>query len=337
MNHHSGIRAALLAACLPLLAACDAVFDYGEEDCTVTYRVQFRYDMNMKRADAFAAEVNRVTLYASGEDGRVVWQHTEEGAPLAADGYAMTLPLPAGDYRLTAWCGASVDGGAHFSIGEDLSCSLNHGHDADGTASVTTDLDRLYHGMLSVSLPATMGAERTFTCTVPLVKNTNVVRVVLQQLAGQSLDPSRFSFFITADNGRMDAGNVLLADEPVTYHAWRVESAQGEVYAGTGEAGRVSVSYPAVVAELTTARLVKGRDVRLTVTDRDTGGTVLSIPLIDYALMVKGYYNEPMDDQEYLDRQDEYSMVFFLDEGSRWMNAYIYVNSWKIVLQGADI
>ena len=52
---------------------------------------------------------------------------------------------------------------------------------------------------------------------------------------------------------------------------------------------------------------------------------------------MKGEYNRRMDDQEYLDRQDEYNMVFFLDEGDRWMDAYIYINSWKVVLQETGI
>jgi hypothetical protein len=33
-----------------------------------------------------------------------------------------------------------------------------------------------------------------------------------------------------------------------------------------------------------------------------------------------------MSDQEYLDRQDEYSMTFFLDEGE-WVSSYILINS----------
>ena len=66
------------------------------------------------------------------------------------------------------------------------------------------------------------------------------------------------------------------------------------------------------------------------------GEKILSIPLIDYALLVKGSY-AAMDDQEYLDRQDKYDLVFFLDQGDRWMNAYIYINSWKLVLQDTDL
>ena len=76
---------------------------------------------------------------------------------------------------------------------------------------------------------------------------------------------------------------------------------------------------------------------RLTVTDIVEGRKVFSIPLIDYALLVKGYYNRSMDDQEYLDRQDEYNMTFFLDEDDRWVNSFIYINSWKVVLQDSDL
>lgn len=44
-----------------------------------------------------------------------------------------------------------------------------------------------------------------------------------------------------------------------------------------------------------------------------------------------------MSDQEYLDRQDEYNMVFFLDENDRWVNSTIYINSWKVVLGSIEV
>ena len=90
------------------------------------------------------------------------------------------------------------------------------------------------------------------------------------------------------------------------------------------------------VAELTTGRLMTDQEPVLTVRNRE-GETVLSIPLVDYALLVKGYYNRDMDDQEYLDRQDEYNMTFFLDENDRWVNTSIIINSWHVVLQDVDI
>ena len=89
-------------------------------------------------------------------------------------------------------------------------------------------------------------------------------------------------------------------------------------------------------SELTVGRLMADMEPVLTVTN-DKGEKVLSIPLVDYALMVKGHYNRDMSDQEYLDRQDEYNLTFFLDENNQWMSAYIYINSWKVVLQYTDL
>ena len=81
---------------------------------------------------------------------------------------------------------------------------------------------------------------------------------------------------------------------------------------------------------------MKGHDMRVNVYNRD-GETVVSVPLIDYALLVKGKYSRELTDQEYLDYQDEYSMVFFLDERDRWIDSYIYINSWRVVLQDTDL
>ena len=44
-----------------------------------------------------------------------------------------------------------------------------------------------------------------------------------------------------------------------------------------------------------------------------------------------------MTDQDYLDRQDEYSFVFFVDDGMNWLSASIFVNSWRVVLQNVDM
>lgn len=47
-----------------LITSCNNFVYEDEEDCTVYYRLKFRYDMNLKFADAFAHEVKSVKLYA---------------------------------------------------------------------------------------------------------------------------------------------------------------------------------------------------------------------------------------------------------------------------------
>ena len=43
-----------------------------------------------------------------------------------------------------------------------------------------------------------------------------------------------------------------------------------------------------------------------------------------------------MDAQEYLDRQDEYNMTFFLHNG-QWMSAQIIINSWVVVINNENL
>lgn len=333
INKTTTLPVLMLLSVLFVMTACDGIYE-DEGDCSVHYHVKFRYDMNMKFADAFAHEVNSVTLYVLDEQNNVVWQGSEQGETLAQEGYAMEVDVAPGSYSLLAWCGLA--GGNSFAVPvssrkEDLICSLKREHKLDGTAYVKEDLNRLYHGYLEKQTFSS--EEGTHTFVVPLVKNTNNIRVVLQHLSGEPVDKDKFTFSITDENGVMNWDNKLLSDEPVTYYAWHTDSGT----AGIDDVdSRTVSSFSAVIAELTTARLVKEKAPRLKVTN-DKGETVFSIPLIDYALLVKGEYNRRMDDQEYLDRQDEYNMVFFLDEGDRWMDAYIYINSWKVVLQETGI
>ncbi len=342
----------LITGCF-MLGACDHVFIYDDEgDCAVTYKVRFKYDYNMKYADAFAHEVAWVTLYLVDSGGNVAWQKTEQGDALSQEGYVMDVDVSPGKYDLLVW-GGTTDKGS-FTIpastkATELGCTLNRSRDAGGNAYVDSDLDRLFHGYLAgQSFPEDAGS---YLYTVPLVKDTNVIRVVLQNLSGDEMDKDNFTFTITDDNGTMAWDNSVLADEEITYYAW---------YTGEGEVGDIvttaaasldatasstltlhdadtRATESAVVAELTTARLMNGNTTRLVVTNNDTGAVVFSIPLIDYLLLVKGNYNSAMDDQEFLDRQDEYSLIFFLDESGDWMDMYIYINSWKVVLQDAEL
>ena len=321
---------ALVLAC-SAAAACSGFIFEDEGDCSVTYRVKFRYDMNMKYADAFPHEVSAVTLYVLDGDGSIVWEKSESGAALAAEDYSMTVDVPAGKYDLLAWCDADEYGSWKFNTSaselSELGCSLNTKTADDGSAYTDSRIDDLYYGSLSdVDFTADEGV---VTATVPLVKDTNQFKVILQHLSGDAVDSEKFSFSISADNGSMDCTNSLTGNANVEYRAWAVSDGS----AGTKSEG----SFNLALAELTTGRLVKGRSLRLDVRVKSSGATVLSVPLVDYALLVKGHYNSALDDQEYLDRQDEYNMIFFLDEDDRWVNSYIYINSWKVVLQDTDL
>ena len=322
-----------------MAVSCGGLIYEDEGDCDVSYRVRFRYDMNMKFADAFAHEVHSVTLYVLDEDGSIVWSKTESGDALTVEGYSMEVDVPAGKYGLLAWCDADEYKSWTFpqaKVRNDLGCALNHKSDTDGSAYTDGRIDDLYYGYLAEA--DFTADEGTVMVTLPLMKNTNNFKVVLQHLSGKPVDKDKFDFFITDDNGKMDWDNSLIPCDNVTYRAWSVSSGSAEV--GTrsvAELAEATETFGVALAELTTGRLVMGHKPRLHIRNKETGATVLSVPLIDYALLVKGRYNEAIPDQEYLDRQDDYNMVFFLDKNENWANSFIYINSWKVVLQDTDL
>ena len=342
-----GMKAWVILVELLLLVSCDnAIYD-DEGDCSVTYHLKFRYDMNMKFADAFTHEVKSVRLYAFNSNGELVWQADEQGEILASGDYTMKLELAPGDYHLMAWCG--LDNGESFTVTDashncrmtDLHCKLNRYLDkATGVSYSNKDMHPLFHGSLDVSLPANDDGG-DYTYVMPLTKDTNVFRVVLQHLSGQDINVDDFTFSIEDRNGWIAHDNTLKEDEPIVYRAWSTYSGEAGVDIATGKESRVTTIVKVAVAELTVSRLVL-RDWSLysrpmLIIRTTEGKLVASIPIIDYALLVKGNYNRKMSDQEYLDRQDEYNMTFFLDEQNQWINSVILINSWRVVLSNVDV
>lgn len=309
-----------------------------EGDCAPYYKVRFVYENNLKFSDAFPAEVFEVTLYAvDPASGHIVWQKHESGDRLRQQGYLMDIDIDPGMYTLVAWCGeghTSSFSVAQADVHTGLRCRLDDRQPAaDGTAISANELKRLYHGKEeNIIFEDEQG---THIKTVRLTKDTNAVHIVLQHLSGENIDHRDYTFSIEATNGLMDWDNSLLPDDRIIYSPHHTYSGTAGVdvpdYTEGNTQQRTTMQVSAAVAHLSTGRLVKGDDVRVNVYNRD-GEKIVSVPLVDYALLVKGEFPRPdgtmLTDQEYLDYQDDYSMVFFLDEGNRWMDSYIYINSW---------
>ncbi|MBQ6869262.1 MAG: FimB/Mfa2 family fimbrial subunit [Alistipes sp.] len=315
--------------------SCDSVIYDGEGDCSVKYRIEFEYERNMEFADAFASKVSSVALYVFDESGVLVEQMSESGEALAADDYAMMLELEPAEYDLLAWCG--VDGKSFTvptaTVGQttldQMLCTMSRKSDAAGSY-VDEDLSALFHGLKRINYTDEPGVH---TEVLSLTKNTNNFRIILQQTwsegsAAEGVDVSKFDFAIIDDNGKMNYDNSVMEDEQITYRPWDITTGDVDVDTDIStRANMVTVS----VAELTTARLMTDHRPILVVTKKETGEKVLSVPIVDYALLVKGNYNRNMDDQEYLDRQDEYNMTFFVHDG-KWVSSQIIINSWRVVL-----
>lgn len=316
----------------------ERIFD-GEEDCGVYHRIRFKYDYNIKFADAFANEVNSIALYVFDENDVLVEEATTADKSALSNGsFEIPLELEPGNYTLLAWGGLmneeSFDMLAETKIGttklQELQVKMHRQHDQTGKATVDKDLLPLFHGTMPLAVTDVPG---TYTETMTLMKNTNVIRILLHEMSGHEIDADEFIFEINDDNGLYDWNNTLLDDEMITYSAWHQRSGTADVE-DTDVKGITSVSV--ALAELTIGRMKAGNSPVLHIRKRETGEDVFRIPVADYALLVKGNYRKSMGDQEYLDRQDEYTMTFFLDEGE-WVSSVIYINSWRVVLNDTEL
>lgn len=340
-HHINFVRNILLSAfSLMLLLATSSCekWVYDNDSCSSDYRVNFVFERNMRFVDAFSTAVSAVTLYVYDNDGALVDRISVDGDPLKADNFYIPLSLPDGHYTLLAWCEkGDLDSFTYTAADQrtagalqNMTCSIDFSRNQRNENEINHDINALFHGMATVDIDS--DAAGVHTTTIFLTQNTNNVRILLQQVDGIELNPDDFDIRIIDNNGLMNYDNTLLGEDKITYRPWHTESFIVD------EEGSDNVNVPsALLAEFTIGRMTTGHNARLVVTKTSTNETIISLPLYTYALMVKGYYNVAMEDQEYLDRQDQYNFTFFLDRDMNWLNASILINSWKIVLNKQEL
>lgn len=329
--------------------SCSTIFDY-EGDCSYTYNVKFEYTKNILDAEAFTGNVMHVSIYVfDAETGLLVYTAEDSGEALKSKDYMMQLDIQPGTYDMLAWCGSAVAENRviipEVKIGEtkieEVDCIFDRIVNAEHPSCVLENIGNLFHGKERVTFTEEPGEQIQ---TLNLTKNTNSVRIVLQSIQkGQYLSKDDFDFRIQDHNGNMNYDNSLAECELVTYHAWAISEISADVDAEVDDdvhkkiPTRADNASTAVMAELTIGRLMTENEPKLVVYNKTSEALVLSIPLKDYALMVKGYGYSHWSDQEYLDRQDNYTMTFFLDELGTWVASHVIINDWKIVLQNSEL
>ena len=333
-------------------SACDRVIYDQEvsEDCAVA--VRFRFDFNLKYADAFRNEVHSVALYVFDKSGRFVTKATESGVPLTREDYTLEIPgLKTGIYDVVAWCGLEDNDCfvvPDVTTKEELMCRIKTSVRTKAQETVSDKwLGSLFYGYVENADLINLPRGSVNTIVIPLVKDTNSVTVLLQAITDGMddvgiLTPEQFDFVIYENNAVLGWDNNLANYNPLTYLPFNTK--QGSITLNDG-----TEVLTAAVAEFSVSRLVKRTEnnPRLIITQRSNGKVVFDIPLIDYFLMVKAHYVQSMPDQEYLDRQDDYSVAIFLeykkgpgpgpDPEGYYVAARVYINGWQIVFMNPDL
>ena len=316
-------------------SSCERIYD-DLEPCPHGVSLRFVYDYNMLYANAFPSSVDCLTLYIYDDSGNYVDTRVVTGPELQDENYRMTLDLEEGTYRFVAYGGLACEENTFSVLREpspgsvytDLRVEMDKSR-----VSASLPADRRLHDMFWGELTLAT-AELYSEGTVEMRKNTNNIRIVLQQINGKPVHADDFEFAVTDDNTLFGYDNDLIANGTITYLPW----AFGEAVAGISGDGE-NEGEPVVVAysEFSTSRLMTKNSPKLVIRLKEDGKEIVNIPLNDYLLLLKSELYAKMKPQEFLDRESVWSMVFFLGSDMSWINTHIKINDWIVRINNAEM
>ena len=325
------IVSAVLFTVLTILFPVSCSIREGLDPCPRGLDLRFVFDYNMEYANAFPSKVDCYTLYIYDGQGKFLKSYSEMGDKLRDENYRLQVDLPLGKYQLVALGGTTCDKHS-FSVVKNPE---NGGTRSDLQVKMQQKgmtSDQLLHDYFYGALDVEVGNDGfTYTpATIKMMRNTNNIRVLLQHLDGTAVPMDKFKFSIEDDNTLFDADNKLIPNGKVSYLPWAMGVTKPS---RANDESEVSAGY----AEFSTSRLWAENNNRLIVRRVEDDGVVMNIPLNEYLLMLKSERYNQMGGQEFLDRENDWSMIFFLDSRYKWINTQIIVNGWVVRLNEAEL
>lgn len=214
----------------------------------------------------------------------------------------------------------------------------------------------LFWGTLDFSLSEKDLAANYREETVYLRKDTNNIQVILEELSSPYITNwEDYTFQIIDDNFVLDAENnvaqyLATDDFQPHYKPYATENRimgyvdyQDQDGALNTEDERRPVQV--ACAEFSTSRLLidhfdTARLVVSSALEHDANGIpkkIIDIPLITYLSAIRGFGdNWIKSDQEFLDRQSRWTLMFFLQRNA-WVRARVSVNAWTVRINEAEL
>lgn len=322
-----------LSLLLCLAAAVLASSCVYEDEVPCPCGVRFVYDMNMEFADAFAAQVDDVTLLIFDAEGRYLDTRTAQGLLGRAGGSRMELgDLPPGTYRLLAWAGLCNEAAPYALLpaplvpGETTLSQLMLRLEGVRQGEHGAPLADVWHGLLT---DFTVTGHSPAEGTIRLTKDTNRFRILVQT-AGQAMHAADYRLGITAANACLGWDNrpVATPDAEVVYRPYVQAEAAIE-----DEAGGTAVT--ALTAEMATLRLMADGQQRFTVENTARGETLMDIDLIRYLDLMRLDEHAAMPLQEFLDRENTWNIILLMGTDGTLLT--IQINAWVLVLNQTEL
>ena len=305
--------------CMLLLSSCTWVKD-ETENCAVGFWLNLHYTYNILDVEAAPEYISEVVVYIYDAEGNYVSRMEVQKGLLLANNHRIRVEgLPEGDYQFVVWSGTAD---SHYSISGDRSTMDQFRLSLAGAGSNSADqLPDLYYGSLK-----TVHYDNAYALhDVFLTKNTNQLACLVVPLSSDStVSPSDFDLKVVSANGVMNINNMLVSDDLITYQPFVRQT----VTVDDAEYGQLK----GIGFNVSTLRLMEDRDCRLVLEKKSTGEEIFNISFPEYIGMIGALYTalgRPLTVQEYLDRQDFYTIVFFLS-GDLNQLIQLQVNSWRL-------
>lgn len=329
MTRHKITRMLFLSMLLVIIFSVSSCVRDEGDPCPNYLKIV--YDYNIEYVDQFHRQVTFLSIFMfDAETGILVREVKQEKNPFP-ENYTIEVPEDwlGRNYDIVVWAGLDPDSYDYPTLTPGTSTLSDFELKVKGYTNQivnrNSELEPLWHGKLE-NVTFTDNEEKTYA--VSLMKDTKKFRMVVQSLDESTLITSAdVDIQILSSGGWYDNENNVLdpKDREILYRPYYT--------ADDPETG--------AVAEMNTLRLMNdNRSHRLIITDKVSGNTILNISLLKYlqTLRLLEYSNVPF--QEYLDREDEYYMLIFLQKGSggggNWLAVEIVINDWTIRIQDIE-
>lgn len=334
--------------------------------------LQFDYTYNVKQADAFAAEVKNINVYAFDENGKFFDSYIESREKFET-GHTMEITgLKDGKYTFVCLArdrqvmSRAEDDEMEFSFAsltpgvstiDDLTVRM--GKDNGEEIKNDKEFAALYTAKTQVDFQRLnqKGNEGTVvTSTLSLMKCTKSYRIVLLPYENDQADfkPENFDVRIEGSAAWLDHKGEKMKNERITYLPYNMERRAN--YDGAHTEVNEEPVDQALIYDLSSSRMFERQSDRRVVRDGDKNDyddkriiiTDLRdkdhpIELFNHSLpwflaLCGEKVNPNWDDQEYLDREDHYVLMFYVSDKRDYnMITKVNVNGWNVNIKDTEL
>lgn len=334
--------------------------------------LQFDYTYNVKQADAFAAEVKNINVYAFDENGKFFDSYIESREKFET-GHTMEITgLKDGKYTFVCLArdrqvmSRAEDDEMEFSFasltpGVSTIDDLTERMGKDNGEEIKNDKEfaALYTAKTQVDFQRLnqKGNEGTVvTSTLSLMKCTKTYRIVLLPYENDQADfkPENFDVRIEGSSAWLDHKGEKVKNERITYLPYNMERRAN--YDGAHTEVNEEPVDQALIYDLSSSRMFERQndrravrdgdeinydDKRIIITDlrdKDNPVELFNHSLPWFLALCGEKVNQNWEDQEYLDREDHYVLMFYVSDKRDYnMITKVNVNGWNVNIKDTEL